>query len=118
MIFDHNVLAFNEACFVQTTAESGHEVLKINERCVSEESNDRHRRLLRARRERPHRRAAEQRDELASPHSITSSASCWNDSVIFNPRDLAVFRLTTSSNLVGCIIGSSAGLAPLSIRLT
>ena len=30
--------------------------------------------LLRARRERPRRRAAEQRDELASPHSITSSA--------------------------------------------
>jgi hypothetical protein len=29
---------------------------------------------LRARRERPCRRAAEQRDELASPHSITSSA--------------------------------------------
>src|SRR5262245_53398436 len=31
-------------------------------------------RLLRARRERPRRRAAEQRDELASFHSITSSA--------------------------------------------
>ena len=32
-------------------------------------------RLLRARRERPRgRRAAEQRDELAPPHSITSSA--------------------------------------------
>src|SRR5262249_41532583 len=30
--------------------------------------------LLRARRERPCRRAAEQRDELAAPHSITSSA--------------------------------------------
>jgi hypothetical protein len=30
--------------------------------------------LLRARRERPRRRAAEQRDEGASPHSITSSA--------------------------------------------
>src|SRR5262249_54315836 len=34
-----------------------------------------HRRLLRARRERPRRRrAAEQRDELATFHSITSSA--------------------------------------------
>jgi hypothetical protein len=31
--------------------------------------------LLRARRERPSSRAAEQRDELASFHSITSSAS-------------------------------------------
>jgi hypothetical protein len=34
-------------------------------------------RLLRARRERPHRRrATEQRDEVAADHSITSSASC------------------------------------------
>jgi hypothetical protein len=32
-------------------------------------------RLLRARRERPRSRAAEQRDEVASLHSITSSAS-------------------------------------------
>ena len=31
-------------------------------------------RLLRARRERPRRCAAEKRDELAPPHSITSSA--------------------------------------------
>jgi len=30
--------------------------------------------LLRARRERPHSHATEQRDELTSPHSITSSA--------------------------------------------
>jgi hypothetical protein len=33
----------------------------------------RHRRLLRARRERPSSRAAEQRNELATLHSITSS---------------------------------------------
>ena len=38
---------------------------------VSEESDHRHRRLLRARRERPRgRRAAEQRDELAAPRSF------------------------------------------------
>jgi hypothetical protein len=37
--------------------------------------DDGHRRLLRARRERPRRRAAEQRDERAPlHHSITSSA--------------------------------------------
>jgi hypothetical protein len=41
-----------------------------------EKSHHRHRRLLRLRRERPRRyRAAEQRDELAAAHSITSSAS-------------------------------------------
>jgi hypothetical protein len=32
--------------------------------------------LLRARRERPRGCAADKRDELASPHSITSSARC------------------------------------------
>jgi hypothetical protein len=40
-----------------------------------QESDHRHRRLLRPRRERPRScRAAEKRDEFASPHSITSSA--------------------------------------------
>ena len=43
--------------------------------CDSRKPITRHRRLLRARRERPRRRrAAEQRDELAPLHSITSSA--------------------------------------------
>jgi hypothetical protein len=31
---------------------------------------------------------------------------------------LAVCKLMTSSNLVGCSTGRSAGLAPLKIRLT
>ena len=45
-------------------------------RARAQESDGRQlRRLLRARRERPRRRAAEQRDELAPLHSITSSAS-------------------------------------------
>ena len=40
-------------------------------RLTIEEANDRHRALLRARRERPRsRRAAEQRDELAPSHTI------------------------------------------------
>jgi hypothetical protein len=40
-----------------------------------QETDHRHRRLLRTRRERPcGRHAAEQRDELAPLHSITSSA--------------------------------------------
>src|SRR5262249_22724556 len=34
------------------------------------EPNHRHRRLLRACRERPHGRAAEQRDEIAAPHAL------------------------------------------------
>src|SRR5262249_38197550 len=52
--------------------------------------------LLRARRERPrYRRAANQRDEAAVPHSITSSARTRNDSGIVNPSAFAVVRLMT-----------------------
>src|SRR5262249_58401641 len=73
--------------------------------------------LLRARRERPRRRTAtEQRNELAPPnHSITSSASASSFAGICRPNALAVVRLITNSNLLGCITGSSAGLAPLRI---
>jgi hypothetical protein len=49
---------------------------------------------LRARREGPRgSRAAEKGDELASPHSITSSARRRNDSEIVSPSALAVVRL-------------------------
>src|SRR6266480_5210390 len=72
--------------------------------------------LLRPCRERPHgRRAAAPRDELAPPHSITSSAATCSVSGTFMPSAFAVFRLMTSSNLVGCRTGNSAGLSPLRI---
>ena len=62
------------------------------------------RRLLRARRERPRgRRAAEQRDELAPPHSITSSARASSVGGTSRPSALAVLRLMSSSNLVGLL---------------
>src|SRR5215468_12197698 len=58
--------------------------------------------LLRARRERPsRRRAADERDEVATPHSITSSASAKSLSGMARPSALAVLRLITSSYLVG-----------------
>src|SRR5262245_60156672 len=72
--------------------------------------------LLRARRKRPGSRSAEQRDELAPIHSITSSASESRLSEILMPSALAVFKLITVSNLVGCNTGSSEGFAPLRIR--
>ena len=50
------------------------------------------------------------RDELV--HSITSSASASSLSGIWRPSALAVLRLITNSNLVACITGRSAGLAP------
>src|SRR5262249_6872793 len=54
-----------------------------------------------ARRERPRRRAAEQRDELSALHSITSSARASRDGGTSSASALAVLRLITSSNFVG-----------------
>ena len=51
-------------------------------------------------------------------HSITSSARNSRDCGIVRPSDLAVFKLMTNSNLVGCSTGSSAGFAPFKILFT
>ena len=51
-------------------------------------------------------------------HSITSSARCNSDGGIVSPSAFEVFTLMTSSNLVGCSTGRSAGLAPLRILST
>src|SRR5262249_17712744 len=76
--------------------------------------------LLRLRRERRRGCVAEQRAELAPfhlrAHSITSSASESRLSEILTPSAFAVLRLITSSNLVGCKMGRSAGFSPLRIR--
>src|SRR5262249_49356071 len=75
--------------------------------------------LLSAYRERPRsRRAAEKRDELAPPHSITSSARASRRSGTVSPSALAVLRLIANSNFVGCITGRSAGFSPLRMRPT
>src|SRR5262245_1838500 len=84
---------------------------------VHEDTNAPHSvRLLRPCRQRPRCRAAEQHDELAAPdHSITSSARASSVGGTSRPSDLAVLRLITSSNCVGCTTGRSAGFSPLSI---
>src|SRR5262249_51224354 len=51
----------------------------------------------------------------ARRHWITSSARCSSDGGIVRPSAFAVLRLITSSNLVGCSTGRSAGLAPFTI---
>src|SRR5215475_12639360 len=73
--------------------------------------------LLRPRRERPRGcRAAEQRDERAPLHSITSSARASNVGGISRPSIIAVARLMTNSNLVDCTTGRSAGFTPWRMR--
>ena len=51
-------------------------------------------------------------------YSITSSARTKTLGGIVNPSALATFRLTTSSNLVGCSIGMFAGFSPFRILST
>src|SRR5262249_33753543 len=73
--------------------------------------------LLRPRRKRPRgRRAADERDELATLHSITSSAATSSFSGTVSPSIVAVWALITNSNLFDCTTGRSAGLAPLRMR--
>src|SRR5262249_14952516 len=75
--------------------------------------------LLRPRRSRPRRRAAEQRDELAPPdHSITSSARASSVSGTAKPSAFAVLRLITKSYLVGACTGRSDGFSPRRMRST
>src|SRR5262249_11360604 len=102
----------------QAFSQRRDEVNAFARRSGMQKPDHRHRRLLRAHRERPCRSAAEQRDELAPLHSITSSAVCRNGSGMVRPSAFAVLRLMTSSYLVGCWTGRSLGLTPLRIRST
>jgi hypothetical protein len=53
---------------------------------------------------------------LRKVYSITSSARAISVGGTVNPSTLAVFKLTTSSNLLGCSIGKSFGFSPARIR--
>ena len=59
---------------------------------------------------------SKRRSRVAIIHSITSSAMASTPGGIVRPSALAVLRLTTSSNLVGCTTGKSAGFSPLRTR--
>ena len=86
------------------------EMLRAAPRCrrCSEEPDHRHGRLLRVRSDWPRGgRAAEHQDELAPPHSITSSARASSVGGTSRPSILAVWALMTSSNLVDCTTGRS-----------
>src|SRR5262249_58245225 len=64
-VFDDDVLTLNVAGFIQAPMKRGDELWEGAGRLAVEESNHWQGRLLRARRERPSRCAAEQRKELA-----------------------------------------------------
>jgi len=75
MILDRDILALDKAEFTEARAERGQKGLlgAVTHRRRIDEGDNRQRPLLRARGERPRRgesRAAEPRDELASPHRL------------------------------------------------
>src|SRR5262249_10143235 len=107
-----DVLAFDVACLLKPLTKFTQHLGVAFRGCGVQHPDHRHRALLRPRRHRPRRHPAEQRDELALPHSITSSArasSCGGTSI---PSILAVWILMASSNLLDCTTGKSAGFAP------
>jgi SAM domain (Sterile alpha motif) len=57
-------------------------------------------------------------NEFPPSHSITSSARSRIVVGIVSPSVLAVLRLMSNSNLVGCTTGRSAGFAPFTILST
>src|SRR5262249_40633923 len=118
MILNHRVAALDVAGFAEPSTERSHPVRGGASRRGIDEANHRHR-LLRARRERPRRRrAAEQRDELAALHSITSSARASSGDGMVRPSAFAVIKFTIRSNLVGCSTRMLLGFAPRRILST
>src|SRR4029450_9750313 len=77
-VFDRPVPALDVAAILQALAKCAQTVRHPVRRSGFEKPNNRHRRLLRSRRERPRRRRApEQRDELAELQSMTTSLLTW-----------------------------------------
>src|SRR5262245_54636947 len=114
-VFDGNVLPLDIAKVAQALPK----VIPVGRVVYDADARHPAARLLRPRRQRPcRRRAADERDKLAALHSITSSARARSEAGTSRPVAFAVARLFTSSNLVGCTTGRSAGLAPLRIRPT
>ena len=66
----------------------------------------------------PRKQSAEERSSCLTYHFMTLSARANTLGGMVRPICLAVLKLITSSNLVGCSSGRSAGFAPLRILST
>src|SRR5262249_35863899 len=96
-VFDCDVLALDIARLPQPLSKRAPTLPVVLKRCGAEEADHRECRLLPARRERPRSScAAEQGDELAAPHSITSSAVASSFSGTVRSSVLAVSALMTN----------------------
>src|SRR5262249_46000533 len=118
LVFDHHVLPIDKTSRPQTLVERGYIGRRFARGSVYPYEADDGGALLRPRRERPCRRAAEERDDLAAFHSITSSARSRIDGGTARPSAFAVLRFTTISNFVGNCTGRSPGFSPRRMRST
>src|SRR5947209_4519398 len=91
---------------------------RLRQQASVEDADYRHCLLLRRQGASRGHRAAQKQHQLAPPHSMTSSARARIASGMVSPRVLAVLRLMTSLNVVGCCTGRSPGLAPFKIFAT
>src|SRR5262249_42443315 len=107
-VFNRHVLTLDITSFLQALKKRDSEVLVVIISGLSaEEPDHRHRHLLRPRGHRPRRRASQPCYECPPFHSITSSARTRTESGMVKPSTLAALRLTTSSNVLGCLTGKS-----------
>src|SRR5262249_11957377 len=119
-VLDQHILALSVAGFAQTFAETGNIARVTICRSVSDKSYHRHRGLLRAHCWRPScsRGANKKCNELAPPHSITSSAATCTVCGTLMPSVLAALRLRTNWTFMDCWTGRSPGFSPLRMRPT
>jgi probable HAF family extracellular repeat protein len=121
-IFDRHVPSVDETGLAHALTERSQQVFAPTGRPAIEPPDCRHFLLLRKRRQWPRkrrrRRAAEQGNELATLHSITSSARASSVGGTSRPSPSALFKLMTSSYLVGACTGRSAAFSPLRMRST
>src|ERR1700759_792971 len=101
-MLDRKVGTLNIARFFQALVDGSFiRPIRCARRCAKE--SDRRLGRLGPRDERPtRRRAADKRDEIASLHSITSSARPESGSGITIPSALAAFALMNNSSFVPC----------------
>src|SRR5262249_49383915 len=115
-VFDLYVLPVYVAAVPETLQKTAHIRREGVGRCAVEEAHHGHR-LLPARGHRPRNpRSGEKRDELAPPHSITSSAMESSVGGTSTPIARAVARLMMNSNRVARVTGRSEGFSPLRMR--
>ena len=94
------------------SVESNSEVGPL-ERHVRSSSDSRHRQVVSVRPLRANSGLSASQQNVA--YSISSSAMLSKSEEMVRPSALAVFMLMTSSNLVGCSTGRSAGFLPARI---